>query len=767
MLEATSQKWEKILKYFIIIGSFLVVAVPLVVVPVSYFPYIIQKTIILRILMELIFAAYLVLALGWPEYRPKKSIILGAVLAFAAVMLITTFTSQSIFRSWWGNWERSFGTFNYLHYFLWFIILISVFKKTVYWNRILNLTLLVSLAMSLYSLSQRLGLGFTFQSGLERVNGTIGNASFLASYLLFHLFIALLFLVEKAGLKWKFYYLAVFIVDLAVLLLTATRGAQLALFASVLVFIIFVFVFKIWRQKAIKLLLAGCLLLAVLMAVAFIFKNTDLVKNNYWLSRLTSYSFSDNTVQTRLHAWRWGLEGFRDNLLVGVGPENFQIVFNKYFQPDFYNYSGNEIWFDRAHNTLVDMASTMGIFGLLSYLAIFGAIGLALYKLFKSGNLSALSFLIIFLLFFSYFIQNLLVFDSLNSLIVFYLIVAYLAYLLERTGQLPGNSQLKQSRWQVKPYFTLPLAGVLFLVLFFTVNLPEIRANKYVYNAYIDSQYGHYQKSVQEYNQVHQVAVNRLDPAILLSSSLSEMIGQNPKIAAAAVEVADIKKAIGWLDEAISLDPKNMFLYYLQTKNYMALTELTQDVKYLEKGLEFADKSMELRPGEVRNYWVLAQLYLYGSQPEKALTYLEQAQKMNDRLPETYFYLSVVYQSMGNQEKYFNETDQMIDHNFEFFSADQVKKLIPHYDERKDLRRLIYLYSKLTGLQPQEPNYWLDYVNLLAQDKQYDRALKALQEAAGAIPAFSSRAYGRYQEILQLKETGTTAAGNLSTTTPN
>lgn len=723
---------------------------PLVVVPNSYFPYIIQKTIIFRTLIELIFALYLVLALMNPAYRPKKSLIFWSVSAFFLVMLASTFLGQSPTRSWWGNWERMFGTFNYLHYFLWFVILISVFKKVKQWNKVLNLTLLVSFAVSLYSISQRLGLSFTLQQGLERVNGTIGNSSFLASYLLFHLFIALLFVKEKHGWLWKIYYLFVFIIDFFVLMLTATRGAQLALFISVFVFIFLVLILKIWREKTVKLLLLGCLLLLLAVSGIIIFKDQQLIKDNYWLRRLTTYSLNDNTVQTRIRSWTWGLKGFRDHLILGVGPENYQNVFNQYFEADFYQYTGNEVWFDRAHNTLVDVASMMGLFGLLTYLSIFVLSFTTLKETLKKEGISRLSFVIIFLLFSSYFVQNIFVFDSVNSLIIFYLILAYIVF-INNKSQITGSETTPESGSKiiVSPLITLPIALIGFFVLFFGLNLPASRTNFIVLDAYIAGKYGEYDKAVSGFEKAEQLAENKIEPAVLYSASLNEMIAANTKIAPTAREVSDLKKSIKYMEKAIELDPQNMFLYYLQAKNYSLLTEISREAKYIEKGIEVAKKANELSPGNVRPLWVLAQFYLLSSDYQTSLNYLDQSISLNDQLPDPYFYKAVVYNAQGDTAKMYEMYDQLIDHNYVFFTIDQIAPIIGHYSEVNDANRSVYLLKELTRLDPQEPNYWDNLVDALEENARYDEALTTLKEAAAAIPSYSARAYDRYQTIFK------------------
>jgi len=741
---------EKVLKYIVIFGSYLVVFMPLLVVPQSYFPYIIQKTIYLRILIEVIFVAYLVLALKNSDYRPQKSLILWSVVAYFSVMVITTFTSLSFARSWWGNWERSLGTFNLLHYFLWFLALISVFKQTKNWNRILNLSVVTSLLIGLYSIAQRFGFSFILQSGLERVNGTLGNASFLASYNLLHIFIALFFAVERKSWPGKIYYFAIALVNLFVLLLTGTRGALLALFASLIAFLGLSLWQKSWRQKTIKVLIGLTLFLIIAAGILFYFKNTDVVKENYWLRRFTDFSLEDNTIQTRLHSWSWGLKGFRDNLIFGVGQENYQIVFNKYFTADFYDYSSSEIWFDRAHNNLVDQAATMGIFGLLSYIFIFGAVVYYLVDFRKKGVYSANTFMVLSLLFSSYFIQNIFVFDSLNTYIVFFAVVAYVHFLQQKV--LAGQLQPLENKRHL-PRIPAALSGPVlvlgFVILLLTVNVPEIKANNYVYDAYAARTYSEYDNMLADYQAAKEISINKLDLPVLLSSSLNELIASGTEVPKER-KVADLKRAVEWMKEAIALDPDNMFLYYLQSKNYALLVEQTLDSEYLDLGVAAAEKAQELSPGRVRPLWMLAQLYLYANEAEQALKYLDQAESLNPRLPDTYYYKAIIYKSLGESEKFFQQYDKLIALRYDFFSVAQIREVLSHYDELGDVKSLIYLEEQVTRLSPQDPNHWVNLVDLLKLDGQYERALTTLKRAAEAIPSFSNTAYQYYQEIQQL-----------------
>src|SRR3989344_1828958 len=93
------------LRYVILAGLFIIPFVPLVVSTSLFFPFITGKAFVFRILVEIIFACYLVLAVREAEYRPKFSWILGAFMAFLAVMGVADFFAINSYKAFWSNFE--------------------------------------------------------------------------------------------------------------------------------------------------------------------------------------------------------------------------------------------------------------------------------------------------------------------------------------------------------------------------------------------------------------------------------------------------------------------------------------------------------------------------------------------------------------------------------------------------------------------------------------------------------------------------------------
>ena len=741
-----SKKLEKILLGIIYVTSFLVVAVPLVVIPESYFPYIVLKTVIMRVLIELAFFSWLVLILRCPEYRPKKTLLFWVLSIFMLVWLVATIFSQSWIKSLWGNYERMGGLFNFLHYYLWWLVLVNTLKNVKHWYRLLGFSLLVSVVMCIYAIGQRLGSTYTLEAGLTRVNGTVGNAAYLAAYLLFHLFIAWYFFA-KANVWWKkLLYLAVFALQLVIMTLTSTRGAFVGFSAALVLFGVLALVFKFYREKSVRVFVVFSFLAILAGSLTFIFKDTSFVHDNYYLDRLTNMSIQDNTIQTRLISWQAGLKGFKDYLLTGVGPENYNIVFNRYFTPDFYDYTGDEVWFDRAHNTLVDMASMLGIFGLLNYLAIFLAIFYIFWRFYKKQGY-AVHLTVLGLLFVAYFIQNIFVFDSLNSFIPFFMMLG-LVDCFDRLNATPSQTvEKKPHRLLALPLYLL-LSAVAFTIIQFTVNIPQVAANQYTYRAFVAARAYDYEAFMTNYVKAAATDVVPLDPINLLVQNLSDVTVRNRDKLSLEEINKNYQTAIELAEEGIRLDPKNVYNHYLLAKLYNGFAEITQDGAYLSKALESLQTCKVLSPNNIRIYWVEAQTYIIAGKYDQALESLDLSIALSASIADPYWFKYIIYQQLGDENHMYQYATEAILHNYPFRFQEDIKEMIPHYQATEEYGILERLYLKLLNFEPKNLTYYEQIIKYQALQEEFQKAIDTAKRASEAVPAYSDRAYELYQQLL-------------------
>jgi O-antigen ligase len=377
-----------------------------------FFPFVVTKAFAWRAIVEIIFASWVLLALLDSNYRPKKSFILYAILAFLAIIGLADLFGVAPVKSFWSNFERMEGFITLLHLGAFFAVISSVFREED-WNKWWNTTLVAAFLMVLYSLLQIVGFKTINQGGV-RVDGTFGNAIYLAVYMLFHFFIAVLFMWRSRANKTKVYVYGVLAISyLWILYFTATRGAILGLLGGLVVTALLNIKNKedkVIRKYSIAILSA----LVILIGGFFLIKNTSFVEKSPVLSRFSSLTTEEIKTQGRYFVWPIALKGIAERPILGWGQENFNYVFNKHYTPDMYRL---EPWFDRAHNIFLDWAIAGGILGLVAYLFLYVSLLYSMWN--KDSKLSHAEKSILTGLLVAYFFHNFFVFDHLVSYTLF------------------------------------------------------------------------------------------------------------------------------------------------------------------------------------------------------------------------------------------------------------------------------------------------------------------------------------------------------------
>lgn len=457
---------RKILKGIIFIGLFIIPFVPLFVSGALFFPFITTKVFAWRIIVEIIFAAWALLAYLDPVYRPKRSLILWCGLAFLVIIGLADLFGASPVKSFWSNFERMEGFVSLLHLGAFFLVISSIFKERE-WKWWWNTSLAASALVVFYSLFQLAGKVAIHQGG-ARVDATFGNASYLAVYLLMHIFIAIFYLVRERQAMIRWVYGVLIALQVVILYETATRGAILGLLGGLL--LIALLNVKNRESRIVrKLSLGGILAIVVLVGGFLLIRQASFVKNSSVLARFANISSAELKTEGRSFIWPMALQGIKEKPLLGWGQDNFNYIFDEHYSPKMF---GLEPWFDRAHNIFLDWAVAGGLLGLLGYLSLYVALLLAIWK--KDLILSHLERSIFTGLIAGYFFHNLFVFDNLLSYIFF---IAILGYVHTHTAE-PGREVLGnvEKRAKMVNILALPAAALLVLVLYF-VNFAPLSAN--------------------------------------------------------------------------------------------------------------------------------------------------------------------------------------------------------------------------------------------------------------------------------------------------
>ena len=453
---------DRALLYSLWAGIFLLLFMPFVVSTSTIFPYIVGKAVYARVVISLLFGVWLILAFINPQYRLPRSWILVLFVIYIGISLLSGLLGVSFQRSLWSTYERMQGIVGLSHWLALIIVLSSVVRTIPNWRILLNVNLGVSLIIALIGLAQSQDMnipGYPYLRIDERLGVTMGNPSFVATFMMINGLIALGFLAQSfrkekvaggapsqarkrrmrrratkgdtdtALILWRVFWVVVVLLDIWVITLTGTRGSVIGLVAGLATFAVFYVVFG--NQRSLKIVASGLasaiilvlLLLLVLRDTPVI---TSISSSNIFVQRLTEFSLDSDTIQSRLLTFTVGAETIKDRPAFGWGPENYVVAFGRYYKGGT---TTLEI-LDHGHNKPVEELVTRGLLGLIGYLAIWGLLFAVLIRRLRSRDQGHhILLLAVGAALVAYFVQNLFLFDTPSTMLQLVLLVGFVVSL--------------------------------------------------------------------------------------------------------------------------------------------------------------------------------------------------------------------------------------------------------------------------------------------------------------------------------------------------
>lgn len=581
------------------------------------------------------------------NYRPKTTFMFWAVTFLIIILGLADLLGINAYNSFWSRFERMEGYLMFLHLFGYFLLLISVFKTKKDWLNFFNLFIIAGLFVGGYGMMQALGLKESIQGGGERIDGTIGNPTYLAAYLMLISALSLVLFFNAKSKNWKYGYAGILIFNLIILYFTASRGAVLALLVTLPLFLL-AYIFLIAKRDPAKRffrkIAIGALTVIVLLPFAFqLVKNTNFVRGNNILVRFANLSLTDFTIRARFYIWNIGLQGFLERPILGWGQENFLPVFAKHYDPRLYD---QEPWFDRPHNIIFDWLINAGILGLISYLSLFVIFFMNLYQAWKSKVLDIREGVVLALVPVAYFIQNLLVFDNFNTYIIFFALLAYLNFL-----GLESDARYKDKPFQVEQSNVIPsiiTATILLIVasgIIYLVNIRPAMAARGIIDGLqatadqtdpVNKTLAAFQKAL-ELNTFGETEI--LEQLARVSTTL--MNQQMPN----QIKAQFLNFSAESLESYLDRFPNDIRVHLFTGALYAASANFNP--QGLAKAQGHFEASLALSPKKQSILFVLADNYLRTGNAEKAVTLLDEAVRLEPKNFEAQTNKAIIYLLLG------------------------------------------------------------------------------------------------------------------------
>lgn len=732
---------EKFFLWIIKIGLWVIPFLPLYVSSSMLFPFITGKNFTFRIIVEIIFALWAALAIYRPEYRPRLTPLFKAVTVFVAIVFLADLLGPNPYRSFFSNYERMEGFMMISHLYLYFVILTGVFKTKKDWMVFFHATLAASIAVSYVALTQKFGYRISLQGG-SRVDSTIGNPAYLAAYLMFHVWLLFILMHEFWRVRWsRFAYAAILLFELVIIYFTATRGAILALLIGFVLFLaalLFLWprIFPAglrWRKWA-----AICLILGITIPALFwAFRETDFISTNSTLARLTSISLTEKTVQSRVDIWKMSFRAFLERPILGWGQENYYLVFQKYFDPGLHS---QEPWFDRSHNIIFDWLIHAGVLGLAGYLSILGAALWMIYRSVALKRIPTLPALALAMLFVSNFLQDLFVFDNLNSYILFFAFLAFVQLFYPAASDaLPkiGRTKNNLSAVPVWALVLLFLGGAGAWGYFF--DLKPIRQSKELIRALTASQSrpmdeitSAFQKSL-SYNSFGTSEAREQMSNFARGALDSDRFSEEEKKRFAKLTVEELRKETG----REAKDVKHLlFLASVLTR------ALKFDSAYAAEAENVLNDALRLSPGKQIVYFEAAQLYLSIGNSNKAIELLKQAWDLDHGYAGAAANLWAIA-TLAKRQDIISAVRKEV--RIDQLEGDFLYRIAVASQGAENFPQALEIYSELVKRSPGNSNYLATHAALLALFGRKDEARASAEAALRIDPGLE----GEVREFLR------------------
>jgi O-antigen ligase/tetratricopeptide (TPR) repeat protein len=666
-------------------GVLIILFLPIAILPPGFQPSDWSRTALFRIILTILISFFLFkffykkdISISVPA---KKSLAYLPAIVLAALFLIlvlSTIFSQDIRFSIFGSPARAGGILDFLFYLI-FAVILGIFIKGDDWEKLWNAAFIAGAVASLLAIVQYFNLFKAVFVAYEG-GGTpsfLGNSTLLAIYMLFlALFSFTLFSQAKSKNK-KLVYFGLFLLFSFTILVTGSRASYLAIVIS----LFFFFLFYPKKFKTLKIAAVFIMVSAFLIILLFNLFPQQLAKNDILSTisnRLSLKTVAKDLFGTRFSAWKITLEAVKDKPILGWGPENFYIGFEKHYDPTIPDFRG--LWWDRPHNVFLEMLASSGLFALMLYVAFWIVLLWQLQRFKRKQGDNRETYLAHGLqaIFLGYLVVLFFNFDSFSTYLISFFFIGYAFYLLsgqEKIEIIPNQKSFFGKKiilgfcliaislflwfWNIKPIY---LGEQINRANTLTNNkkcdqsikiMSGVWKNGGILKPYAVLRYSDFLKTCASLQPDKEIDYASRGLEALKQASLSQpkytrtwlLMGSFANVLAAREQNQENKNkllsdAINYLEKAKKISPGRQEIVIEMEKNYLI-------AKNYEAMKKITDGCIKINPDRGECYWYLgiAEIFL-GDQTNGKIHIKKAEEKTNVTFP--YIQLAVAYLSQNN-----------------------------------------------------------------------------------------------------------------------
>ncbi len=730
---------------------FFILLLPLFFTSSTLFPWHFGKTIIFCISVDVAAILGIIYLRKTKNIEINFSLLDFLLLLFVLILGVATFFGFDPVRSFWGDQSRAQGVIVYFHLYLYYLLIrqflherhvIGLYCKTIVWVAVLS-SLIAWLGPYLPFFSGKIAIG-------DRISGLLGNPIFFAGYLLAPLFLSGWLITNvKIGNSKKFIFTGIFLFLLISIFGSQSRGVLLGVVVGFFVVALdYLIRFTEGKQRK-KLLMLATIGLIALGGIFILSKTTEFITGiSPSLQRVFDISLSTETGKTRIMAWDIAVQGWKERPFLGWGPESFQMIFDRYYDPRFLAYSFKETVWDKPHNFLLELLVSSGLIGLLSFLSLFIV---AVYSVITPNNSphknaeniflddKKNSWLLGFLI--AYIVQSFFGIETTLSLLHLFFVFALISIVWGRN--MTFSLTIKKYYTKIPKHLMQGIVSGVFVLAIFLLGITIYKQ----LHLYQSSKAIALARDSVELDADMTKWINRAEQALYVQSpyiweNAIYVVQDMARLQDLDVLQEDMVKRIFPLLEDIFLHKigKNEDVYqyhFWLGQTYQFYSEYV-DPTFFERSNEEFEKAGEISPRQQRIPLLLAKNYLLQGNQDRALATLDELVYKNNEYAEVHWFYGLALLQSGKKEKALQELD--IGKSYGLFSKQNILFLIDVYAKEQRFTDVVTLYKMLIELEPNNAIWYTRLAATYAALGSTEEVIESINKALILDPSLSNDA---------------------------
>jgi len=305
--------------------------------------------------------------------RIRRTPVDWLILAFLAWVALTTVTSVHWPTALFGKPRRYEGLLSFINYAVIYFLVLQFADHASRVRRLAQSLFWASMIVAGYGLLQFAGLEFVKWGALpfelHRAFSTYGNPDLLGGFLIFSVTVALGLALLEQRLAWRLVYWVGFGMNGLTLIVAFTRGAWIGGAVSLALLGVIA-----WRQRAPMRRIdwvPAAVSIAVGIGVIWRSLSSPNEVMNFGKRLASIFQFGGGSGQTRTEIWQAAVAAIKERPILGWGADTFRLVFPKFKPVEYVRDGGGASVADNVHDYPLQLASGIGIPGMLMFYGIF------------------------------------------------------------------------------------------------------------------------------------------------------------------------------------------------------------------------------------------------------------------------------------------------------------------------------------------------------------------------------------------------------------